>query len=65
MCWRIALAVITTLYGCNINNENTSKSEIDSIRNGKPIQPTGKSFNIPMCTIGVWGMMKNMFFGTF
>jgi hypothetical protein len=25
------------------------------IGNGKFIQPTGKSFNMPMCTIGIWG----------
>jgi hypothetical protein len=24
------------------------------IGNGKFIQPTGKSFSIPMCTIGIW-----------
>jgi hypothetical protein len=25
------------------------------IGNGKFIQPTGKAFNMPMCTIGIWG----------
>jgi hypothetical protein len=25
------------------------------IGNGKFIQPTGRAFNMPMCTIGIWG----------